>query len=112
MALLNIKRAIPRHPTRRSLAEVPGHLVRSTEYEDLVPLVSIGVLFLWDLYVVTAEAREYCSSPTTNSECTIQVGSRLKIGHLTTLVRRRCQASQESCIPEIRNQAIISEQRA
>jgi len=39
---------------RRPLIDVPGHVFQTEEYEDLVSFVTLGVLFLWDLYVVAS----------------------------------------------------------
>jgi len=36
----------------RSLIDSPGHLFSKNEFEDALDLITIGVLFLWDLYVL------------------------------------------------------------
>jgi hypothetical protein len=36
----------------RTLADVPGHAFQATEYEDAQSLVTLCVLFLWDVFVV------------------------------------------------------------
>ena len=41
---------------RGPLIEVPAFLFSADEYEDLVSFVTIGVLFLWDVHVVSAGA--------------------------------------------------------
>src|SRR5215475_7632476 len=38
----------------RSLKQSPGQLFDQAEIEDAVSFVTIGILFLWDCYVVTA----------------------------------------------------------
>jgi hypothetical protein len=42
---------------RRPLIEVPAFLFAREEFEDLVSFVTLGVLFLWDVYVVGAKGR-------------------------------------------------------
>ena len=37
----------------RALSEVPAHVFGATEREDLLSFVTLGVLFLWDTYVVS-----------------------------------------------------------
>jgi hypothetical protein len=39
----------------RPLAEAPAHVFRREESEDLLSFVTLGVLFLWDLYVVVPQ---------------------------------------------------------
>ena len=39
----------------RRLIESPGHLYMQGEYEDLLSCVTIGVLFLWDVFIVTPQ---------------------------------------------------------
>ncbi len=41
----------------RPLIEMPAFLFSQSEFEDLVSFVTIGVLFLWDVHVITAKAR-------------------------------------------------------
>ena len=41
----------------RPLIEAPAFLFSEREYEDLVSFVTLGVLFLWDVRVVSAKAR-------------------------------------------------------
>ena len=36
----------------RPLIEAPAHVFAAAEFEDLVSFVTLGVLFLWDIYVV------------------------------------------------------------
>jgi hypothetical protein len=40
----------------RTLSDAPAHLLVSNERDDLLSLVTIGVLFLWDVYVVADDA--------------------------------------------------------
>jgi hypothetical protein len=39
----------------RNLIASPGHLFQAQELEDAISFVTIGVLFLWDCYVVTPQ---------------------------------------------------------
>lgn len=39
----------------RPLMDVPAHVFDREEHEDLVSFVTLGVLFLWDVYVVTPQ---------------------------------------------------------
>jgi hypothetical protein len=41
---------------RRSLIDAPAHLLAVEEREELLSLVTLGVLFLWDVYVVADDA--------------------------------------------------------
>jgi hypothetical protein len=41
----------------RPLIEASAFLFAEQEFEDLVSFVTLGVLFLWDVHVVTAKAR-------------------------------------------------------
>lgn len=41
----------------RPLIEVPAFLFSSDEYEDMASFVTLGVLFLWDVHVVSTGAR-------------------------------------------------------
>jgi len=41
----------------RPLIEQPAFLFAKAEYEDMVSFVTIGVLFLWDVHVIGAQAR-------------------------------------------------------
>ncbi len=36
----------------RSLIDSPGHLFSGAEFEDMLSFVTLGVLFLWDVFVV------------------------------------------------------------
>jgi len=38
---------------KRLLIDAPGHLYEHSEFEDLLSYVTLGVLFLWDVFVVT-----------------------------------------------------------
>jgi hypothetical protein len=38
---------------KRPLIQSPGHILHQAEMDDAVSLVTLGVLFLWDCYVVT-----------------------------------------------------------
>ena len=40
----------------RQLIDAPAHLLTLEERDDLLSLVTLGVLFLWDVYVVADEA--------------------------------------------------------
>lgn len=40
----------------RRLIDVPGHLLSVEERDELLSLVTLGVLFLWDVYVVADNA--------------------------------------------------------
>jgi hypothetical protein len=42
----------------RPLIERPAFLFSKGEFEDLVSFATIGVLFLWDVHVVSAKARQ------------------------------------------------------
>ncbi len=42
---------------RRALFDAPAHVFATEEFEDLVSFVVLGVLFLWDLYVVAPDGR-------------------------------------------------------
>jgi hypothetical protein len=39
----------------RSISNAPGHILKADEIEDATSLVTIGVLFLWDCYVLTQQ---------------------------------------------------------
>jgi hypothetical protein len=41
----------------RPLIEAPAFLFAESEYEDLVSFVTLGILFLWDIHVVSTKAR-------------------------------------------------------
>ena len=41
----------------RPLIEAPAFLFAEQEYEDLVSFVTLGVLFLWDVHVVSTKGR-------------------------------------------------------
>jgi hypothetical protein len=41
---------------RRPLIDAPAHLLAVEEREELLSLVTLGVLFLWDIYVVADDA--------------------------------------------------------
>ena len=41
----------------RPLSERPAFLLSSAEYEDCLSLATIGVLFLWDVYLVGTKAK-------------------------------------------------------
>lgn len=41
----------------RSLTEIPAHLFTPSEREDALSFVTLGVLFLWDLYVAGASGK-------------------------------------------------------
>jgi hypothetical protein len=43
----------------RPLIETPGHLFSQGEFEDAVSYVALGVLFLWDCYVLTPHADKF-----------------------------------------------------
>lgn len=38
----------------RPLVEAPAHLFSSNELDDMLSFVTLGVLFLWDVYVISA----------------------------------------------------------
>jgi hypothetical protein len=40
----------------RPLIDAPGHLLTANERDELLSLVTLGVLFLWDIYVVADDA--------------------------------------------------------
>jgi hypothetical protein len=40
----------------RPLIDAPGHLLSIQERDELLSLVTIGILFLWDVYVVAEDA--------------------------------------------------------
>jgi hypothetical protein len=48
----------------RPLGQVPGHVFDKDEIEDAVSFVTLGVLFLWDCYVIAPSS---CTSPMTNT---------------------------------------------
>ena len=41
----------------RSLIEVPAHVFARSEVEEAISFVTLGVLFLWDVYVVGASGK-------------------------------------------------------
>jgi hypothetical protein len=41
---------------QRTLIHSPGHVFAQEEIEDAISFVTIGVLFLWDCYVVSPNA--------------------------------------------------------
>jgi hypothetical protein len=43
----------------RPLIETPGHLFGQGEFDDVVSYVTLGVLFLWDCYVLTPGADKF-----------------------------------------------------
>jgi hypothetical protein len=43
----------------RSLIDSPGHLFSRREFEDMVSFVTLGVLFLWDVFVVGTRLLHY-----------------------------------------------------
>lgn len=48
----------------RALIEAPAHLFARAEGEDAISFVTLGVLFLWDVYVV-ATVESACPVPLT-----------------------------------------------
>jgi hypothetical protein len=51
------ERFLASYGERRALIDVPAFVFSRQEYEDLVSFVTLGVLFLWDVRVVSAKAR-------------------------------------------------------
>ena len=45
---------------QRLLNEVPVHLVKNSEYEDGVSIVTLAVLFLWDCFILTKGNEKFC----------------------------------------------------
>ena len=41
----------------RRLGDIPAHLFAAAEYEDAVSFVTLGALFLWDVFLVGSEGR-------------------------------------------------------
>ena len=51
------ERVLGSYGEARPLIERPAFLFSKGEYEDMVSFVTIGVLFLWDVHVVSTKAR-------------------------------------------------------
>ena len=45
---------------KRSLSEIPAHLIHKDKYEDGVSIVTLAVLFLWDCYILTKRNERFC----------------------------------------------------
>ena len=44
---------------KRNLIDSPGHLFSSTEHEDVVSFVTLGVLFLWNVFVFSSKYEKF-----------------------------------------------------
>jgi len=51
------ERFLASYGEKRPLIEVPAFLFAGHEFEDLVSFVTLGLLFLWDVHVLSTKAR-------------------------------------------------------